>query len=212
MTNRKPINRISKHVGNGKVTTESTASEDHVGKIALVEPPVGTFGAGEYIIVDQTAQALFGVKLGSAFDGSEVKQIPLSGDRAWSIVRIEPDTYGLIESTILLLSEFAATPPEDRHEDLEDCIYEGAEYAAGALLRMLERRQIDRSQALVRELERIEHEATARFNGKQVAEISADDSGSDNTKLTAGAVADNDPIPVLLIDLTSFEMALAWIV
>ena len=218
MTNSKPINRISKHVRNGKATTEPVASEDHVGKIALVEPPVGTFGAGEYIIVDQTDQALYGVKLGSAFDGSEVKLIPLNGDSTWTIVRVEPDTYGLIESTILLLSDFAATPPEDRHEDLEDCIYEGAEYAAGALLRMLERRQIERSQALVRELKRIEREATAHFNGKQVTEAStskkpsADGSGSGDTKLTANAAAENDPIPVLLIDLSSFDMALAWIV
>jgi len=192
MTNSKPINRIAKHLGNGKATTEPVTSEDYVGKIALVEPPVGTFGAGEYIIVDQTDQALYGVKLGSAFDGSEVRQIPLTGNSAWTIVRVEPDTYGLTESTILLLSDFAATPPEDRHEDLEDCIYEGADYAAGALLRMLERRQDERCEALVRQL--------------------ANGSGSDDTKLTADAAADNDPIPVLLIDLSNFDMALAWLV
>jgi hypothetical protein len=58
-------------------------------------------------------------------------------------------------------------------------------------------------------LDRIEREATAQFNGKQT---SADDSGSDNTKLTASAGADNDPIPVLLIDLANFDMAFAWLV
>ena len=192
MTNSKPINRIAKHLGNGKATTEPVTSEDYVGKIALVEPPVGTFGAGEYIIVDQTDQALYGVKLGSAFDGSEVRQIPLTGNSAWTIVRVEPDTYGLTESTILLLSHFAATPPEDRHEDLEDCIYEGADYAAGALLRMLERRQDERCEALVRQL--------------------ANGSGSDDTKLTANAAADNDPIPVLLIDLSNFDITFGWLV
>ena len=186
-SNHKPINRIAKYIGNPMPT-----AENHIGKIALVEPPVGTFGAGEYIIVDQTDNALYGVKLGSAFDGSEVKLIPLIGPVAWTIVRVEPDTYGLTESTILLLSDFAATPPEDRHEDLDDCIYEGADYAAGALLRMLERRQQERYKAVVRQL--------------------SDNSGSDNTKLTANAVADNNPIPVLLIDLCSFDMALAWIV
>jgi len=192
MTNSKPVNRIAKHLGNGKATTEATSREDYVGKIALVEPPVGTFGAGEYIIVDQTDNALYGVKLGSAFDGSEVKLIPLVGPVAWTIVRVEPDTYSLTESTILLLSDFAATPPEDRHEDLEACIYEGADYAAGALLRMLERRQQQRCEALVRQL--------------------ADGSGSDDTKLTANAAADNDPIPVLLVDLNSLDMAFAWLV
>lgn len=191
MTNNKPINRIARHLGNGH-PTRPVAHEDYVGKIALVEPPVGTFGAGEYIIVDQTANALYGVKLGSAFDGSEVKLIPLVGPVAWTIVRVEPDTYGLTESTILLLSDFAATPPEDRHEDLEDCIYEGADYAAGALLRMLERRQQQRCEALVRQL--------------------ADGSGSDDTKLTANAAADNNPIPVLLVNLSNFDMALAWLV
>jgi len=208
MTNNKPINRIARHLGNGKATTEAGAREDCVGKIALAEPPVGTFGAGEYIIVDQTNNALYGVKLGSAFDGSEVKLIPLIGPVAWAIVRVEPDTYGLTESTILLLSDFAATPPENRHEDLEDGIYEGADYAAGALLRMLERRQQQRCEALVRELERIEREATAQINGKP----SANGSGSDGTKLTANATADNDPIPVLLIDLSNFDMVFAWLV
>jgi len=175
---------------------------------ALVEPPVGTFGAGEYIIVDQTNTALYGVNLGWVYDGSEVRQIPLVGDSAWTIVRAEPDTTGLTESTIMLLSDFAATPPEDRHEDLEDCIYEGADYAAGALLRMLERHQQKRCEALVRELERTEREATAQINGKP----SANGSGSDDTKLTANAVSDNDPIPVLLIDLGTFDVALAWLV
>ncbi len=100
-------------------------------------------------------------------------------------------TSGLIESTILLLSDFAATPSEDRNEGLEDCIYEGAEYAAGALLRMLERRQQQRCEAVVRQL--------------------GDGSGSDDTKLTANASADNNPIPVLLIDLSNFRMAFAWL-
>ena len=184
-------NRITDHLGNGKATTEAGATEDYVGKIVFVESPIGTFGAGEYIIVDQTENALYGVKLGSAFDGSEVKLIPLVGPSAWSIVRVESDTYGLTESTILLLSDFAATPPEDRHEDLEDCIYEGADYAAGALLRMLERRQQQRCEALVRQL--------------------ANGSGSDDTKLTASA-ADNNPIPVLLVNLSNFDMAFAWLV
>ncbi len=195
MTKNKPENRIAKYLGNGHSTSAACCRpqhEDYVGKIALVEPPVGTFGAGEYIIVDQTANALYGVKLGSAFDGSEVKLIPLIGPVAWTIVRAAPDTYGLTESTILLLSDFAATPPEDRHEDLEDCIYEGADYAAGTLLRMLERRQQQRYEAVVRQL--------------------ADGSGSGNTKLTANTAADNNPIPVLLIDLSSFDMVLAWIV
>ena len=192
MTNSKPVNRIAKHLGNGQVTTKAAAREDYVGKIALVEPPIGTFGAGEYIIVDQTDNALYGVKLGSAFDGSEVKLIPLVGPSPWTIVRVEPDTYSLTESTILLLNDFAATPPEDRHEDLEACIYEGADYAAGALLRMLERRQQQRCEALVRQL--------------------ADGSGSGDTKLTANASADNNPIPVLLIDLSNFDMAFAWLV
>ena len=195
----KPINRISKHLGYNGASTEPATHEDYVGKIVFVEPPVGTFGAGEYIIVDQTDNALYGVKLGSAFDGSEVKLIPLIGPVAWTIVRAEPDTFGFTESTILLLSDFAATPPEDRHEDLDDCIYEGADYAAGALLRMLERCQQDRYQALVSELE-------------YIGETTADGSGSDDTKLTANAAADNDPIPVLLIDLSSFNMALAWII
>jgi hypothetical protein len=204
-------NRITDHLGNGngKATASPAAREDYIGKIVLVEPPIGTFGAGEYIIVDQTNNALYGVKLCSAYDGHEVKLIPLIGPVAWTIVRAEPDTSGLIESTILLLSEFAATPPEIRNEGLEDCIYEGAEYAAGALLRMLERRQQQRCQALLRELERIEREAIASFYEKQT---SANGSGSDNTKLTAKAAADNDPIPVLLIDLVNFDMALAWLV
>jgi len=203
----KPANRIAKYLGNGKATTEAVAREDHVGKIALVEPPVGTFGAGEYIIVDQTDNALYGVKLGSAFDGSEVKLIPLVGPVAWTIVRVEPDTYSLTESTILLLNDFAATSPEDRHEDLEACIYEGADYAAGALLRMLERRQQERCEALVREMERIEQEATAQFS----AQTSVDGSGSDNTKPTANAAADN-PVPVLLVNLSNFDIAFAWLV
>ncbi len=189
---QKPINRIANYLGNNGASTESAAHEDCVGKIALVEPPVGTFGAGEYIIVEQTDNALYGVKLGSAFDGSEVKLIPLVGPVAWTVVRVEPDTYGLIESTILLLSDFAATSSEDRHEDLEDCIYEGAEYAAGALLRMLERRQQQRYEAVIRQL--------------------TDGSGSDNTKLTANAAADNNPIPVLLVNLSNFDMVLAWLV
>jgi len=192
MTNSKPANRIAKHLGNGRATPDSVSREDYVGKIALVEPPVGTFGAGEYIIVDQTDNALYGVKLGSAFDGSEVKLIPLVGPVAWTIVRVEPDTYSLTESTILLLSDFATTPPEDRHEDLEACIYEGADYAAGALLRMLERRQQERCAALARQL--------------------ANGSGSDDTKLTTNAAADNNPIPVLLVDLSNFDMAFAWLV
>jgi len=74
---------------------------------------------------------------------------------------------------------------------------------------MLERRQQQRCQALLRELERIEREAIASFYEKQT---SANGSGSDNTKLTAKATADNDPIPVLLIDLANFDMALAWLV
>jgi len=189
---QKPINRIAKHLGDGKATIKAITREDYVGKIALVEPPIGTFGAGEYIIVDQTDNALYGVKLGSAFDGSEVKLIPLIGPVAWTIVRAEPDSYGLIESTILLLSDFAATPREDRHEDLEDCIYEGADYAAGALLRMLERCQQQRYEAVIHQL--------------------ADSSGSDNTKRTAIAAADNDPVPVLLVNLSNFDMALAWLV
>ena len=204
MTNSKPVNRIAKHLGNGNATTEATSREDYVGKIALVEPPIETFGAGEYIIVDQTDNALYGVKLGSAFDGSEVKLIPLIGPAAWTVVRVEPDTHGLTESTILLLSDFAATLPEDRHEDLEDCIYEGADYAAGALLRMLERRQQRRYEALLQELEQIEQAASTK--------LSANGSGSDDTKLTANAAADNDPIPMLLIDLSNFDMALAWLV
>lgn len=192
MIKNKPANRIANYLGNNGASTEAAAHEDYVGKIALVEPPVGTFGAGEYIIIDQTANALYGVKLGSAFDGSEVKLIPLVGPVAWTVVRVEPDTYGLIESTILLLSDFVAAPSEDRHEDLEDCIYEGADYAAGALLRMLERRQQQRYEAVIRQL--------------------ADGSGSDNTKPTANAAADSDPVPVLLVNLSNFDMLLVWLV
>ena len=188
----KHFNRIANHLGDGKVKTESIVHENYIGMIVFVEPPIGTFGAGEYIIVDQTNNALYGVKLGSAFDGSEVKLIPLIGPVAWTIVRVERDTYGLTESTILLLSDFAATLPEDRNEDLEDCTYEGADYAAGALLRMLERRQQERYEAVVQQLP----------NG----------SGSDDTKLTANATADNNPIPVLLVNLSNFDMALAWLI
>ena len=215
MTNNKPANRIAKYLGNGHSTSTTCCRpqhEDYVGKIALVEPPIDTFGAGEYIIVDQTANALYGVKLGSAFDGSEVKLIPLIGPSAWTIVRVEPDTTGLTESTILMLSEFAATPPEDRHEDLDDCIYEGADYAAGALLRMLQRRQVDRCQALVRELERIEREATARFNCQQVQEAETatqvNGSGPDDSKPTADGYA---PIPVLIVDLNTLDAVLGWL-
>ena len=57
---------------------------------------------------------------------------------------------------------------------------------------MLERRQQQRCEALVRQL--------------------ADGSGSDDTKLTANAAADNNPIPVLLVNLSNFDMALAWLV
>jgi len=61
-------NRITDHLGNGngKATAGPVSREDYVGKIVFVEPPIGTFGAGEYIIVDQTRNALYGVKLGSA--------------------------------------------------------------------------------------------------------------------------------------------------
>lgn len=74
---------------------------------------------------------------------------------------------------------------------------------------MLERRQQQRCEALLRELERIEREAIATFCGKQT---SANGSGSDNTKLTANAATDNDPISGLLIDLANFDMALTWLV
>jgi hypothetical protein len=40
----------------------------------------------------------------------------------------------------------------------------------------------------------------------------ADGSGSDNTKRTANAAEDNNPIPVLLVDLSNFDMAFAWLV
>ena len=210
-----PTNRIAKHLGNGKPTIEPVARESYVGKIVFVEPPIGTFGSGEYIVVDQTDNALYGVKLGSAYDGCEVRQIPLTGKIPWTVVRVEPDTTRLIEWTILLLMEFAATPVEDRHEDIDDCIYEGADYAAGALLRMLQRHDDERYRALVQKLERIGQEATANFTGKQATEASteasADDSGSDDTKLTANIAADNNPTPVLVIDLSNFDMALAWL-
>lgn len=100
-------------------------------------------------------------------------------------------------------------------EGLEDRICESAVYVAGALLRMLERRQ-QRCEALVHELELIEQELTAQFNEKPATEAtpepSADGSGVNNTKLTANAAADNEPVPVLLIDLLSFDMVLGWIV
>ena len=63
---------------------------------------------------------------------------------------------------------------------------------SGALLRMLQRRQVERCQALVRELERIEREATARFNGQQVQEAEtatqANGSGPSDSKPTIGRI------------------------
>ncbi len=83
------------------------------------------------------------------------------------------------------------------------------DYAAGALLRMLERRQVERCQALVRELERIEREVTAQFNGQQVnTATQVNGSGPNDSKLTAGGYA---PIPVLIIDLNTFDAALGWL-
>ena len=194
----KPINRISNHLNNG-ATTEPATREDYVSKIVFVEPPIGTFGAGEYIIVDQTDNALYGIKLGSAFDGSEVKLIPLIGPVAWTIIRVEPDTYGLIESTILLLSDFAETPREDRHEDLEDCIYEGADYAAGALLRMLERRQQERYEPC---------SMSWSVSAKPWPTAPAPTTPSSRPTQPPTTILS----PVLLIDLSSFDMALAWII
>jgi len=72
---------------------------------------------------------------------------------------------------------------------------------------MRERRQQERCEALVREMERIEQEATAQFS----AQTSVDGSGSDNTKPTANAAADN-PVPVLLVNLSNFDIAFAWLV
>jgi len=101
-------------------------------------------------------------------------------------------------------------------EDLEDRVSEVAEHVADALLRMLDRRQQQRCEALVGELERIEQELTALFNEEPETEAtpesSADGSGANDAKPTANAAGDDNPIPVLLIDLLSFDITLGWIV
>ena len=101
-------------------------------------------------------------------------------------------------------------------EDLGDRVYEMADKMASTLLRLLERHQKQRCEALVGELERIEQELTSLFNEEPEAEAapkpSADGFGANGAKPTANAAGGNNPIPVLLIDLLSFDIALAWIV
>ena len=101
-------------------------------------------------------------------------------------------------------------------EDLGDRVYEMADKMASTLLRLLERHQQHRCEALVGELERIEQELTSLYNEEPEAEatpkLSADGSGANRAKPTTSAAADNDPIPILLIDLLSFDIALAWII
>jgi len=100
-------------------------------------------------------------------------------------------------------------------EELGDCVSEVAENLADALLRMLERRQQQRCEALVGELERIEQELTSLFNEEPETEatpkLSADDSGANHTTRTTNAAADNDPVPELVIDLLRFDIVLGWI-
>lgn len=188
-------NRIADHLGNGKTSTEPVAGENYVGKIVFVEAPIAIFGSGEYIVVEQTQNALYGVKLGTAFDGHEVKQIPLTGKCAWTIVRAEPDTAGLTESTILLLSDFAATPRENR-VDLEDCIYEGAEYAAGALMRMLQRRY-DGYLALLDEIEK--RAVACRYGTQPAIEVRGDSGRSGKDDRQTATRPGDAPIAVLVI-------------
>ena len=72
--------------------------------------------------------------------------------------------------------------------------------------------QVERYQALVCELERIEREATARFNGQQVQEAETatqvNGSGPNDTKPTADGYA---PIPVLIVDLDTLDAVLGWL-
>ncbi|MBN1908387.1 MAG: hypothetical protein JW818_01495 [Pirellulales bacterium] len=100
-------------------------------------------------------------------------------------------------------------------EDLEDRVSEVAGHMAGALLRMLQHRQKQRCETLVGELERIEQELAAMFNEEPASEAtpepSVNDSGANHTKPMTIAAADNNPVPVLLIDLLSFDVTLAWI-
>ena len=101
-------------------------------------------------------------------------------------------------------------------KDLGDRVYETADKMASTLLRLLERHQQQRCEALVGELERIKQELTSLFNEEPEAEAtpkpSADGSGANRAKPTANAAGDDNPIPVLLIDLLSFDIALGWIV
>jgi hypothetical protein len=200
-TTLNPTNRVADYLGNGKASIKSVARENCVGKIVFVEAPIGTFGSGEYIVVEQTENALYGIKLGTAYDGHELKQIPLTGKAAWTVVRAESDTGGLIESTILLLTRFASTPAEDR-VDLEDCIYEGAEYAADVLMRMLLRQQDERCRALVRELERIEQQATALWYG-------SGNSGADGRKTASDA--DGPYLVIVLGRHNGLDVVSVWL-
>ena len=195
-----PTNRIADHLGNGKATIEPAARESYVGKIVFVESPIAIFSSGEYIIVEQTNNALYGVKLGLAYEGSEVRQIPLTGKVPWTVVRSEWDVTGLTKSTVLLLQDFAATPVEERC-DLEDCIYEGAEYTAGVLMRMLERRK-RRYRALARKLGIVEKDNT-NCCSEQVGDELCGDSG--NSRTDTPQIASNSDGPCLIVALGRYD-------
>ncbi|REJ65590.1 MAG: hypothetical protein DWQ31_16760 [Planctomycetota bacterium] len=128
-----------------KAVTAHANRPSYIGKVLFLEAPAGTFGSGEYIIVEQTDTYFYGVKLGSNYEGKEVRQIPRVGDDAWYVIRVSEGeaSRSLIESTMVSLFEFSQTPA-DKRTDWEDEVYDSAGYAADVLGRLMERLDAER--------------------------------------------------------------------
>lgn len=112
---------------------------NYIGKLLFLESPAGTYGSGEYIIVEQTGTYLYGVHLGSSYDAKEVRQIPRVGDDAWYVIRVSEGKQirQLIKTTmnsILAFSQMLILKRIDYEE-----AYEQAEYVAGVLARLCDR-------------------------------------------------------------------------
>jgi hypothetical protein len=112
--------------------------KSYIGKIIFLEkcdPSKSNYGAGEYIVVEQSPNNLYCVKTQGGYDAHEMRAMPLVGVEAWKVVT-EHDDPKFLKRFVADLRLFAVEKNTTGRSWI-DSVYNGAARIADKLERLI---------------------------------------------------------------------------
>jgi hypothetical protein len=114
--------------------------ENYIGKIVFVEEAntkSGGYRDGEYVIVNQSPNNLFGISTRGGLESHEIKALPLVGEKRYNIVSVSED-FEFLQAFVENLENFAKERNSPGKQWISS-VYDGALSSARMIRRLLEK-------------------------------------------------------------------------